>query len=672
MQSRKWNVGALSRLWPRRRSIAGLIPAVLCAAALGGCGGEAGLYSSALADSNTVKPPAETPDANWAAHGDVAVTSQLSVLEVSAKDPFNGRLNTGALGGGTINLGYEYTTPADRPLEFTITARSPGNEGAVSITLVHAMAGGAAPVGGIETIFMEGLDVEAPALELIPGGALVTGDGLARIAIRGSVWRQNDFLFRCESSAGVDLIAFRVALGPFSEISLGVMSTSTVPLKSETVVYSSNEQGFGLPAIGVSGDRYSLVAYEGSAAARSRRWLQMDAQSGTVTGGLNLYAGDDVGGWRDQEIAAKDNVLAVAHTGNAAVQLEISLDRGASFGISQTLVEGAANAGGQRLVQVAISPTYRIAVAYWRTSYDWANPWIVTCETHLVLSEHTPTAFDTNGTPTGYSTGTQTVLVARNDWVTPFVMGLEYSAADDLVLGYAYSYWVANSTFTEFRCATRLGTGGSFTDTLVDSETNVWPEDPSVALLGSGPTMRILYVYERADGIHLRQSQDGGQTFSWVTQVGGPGANMPSIHARVQNGQTRVDLLWLQPYAGGIGSHLCIARWDNFSNVMMSAQGQLYVAHELAIGTRPFNVPARTVNSVAWMGYDSVTVGDDVAVVVHVHSMDVYAAWGGPTTGGFMGAPAPQAPPVLLPGMTGPVPPANLNDVHKLHVMILD
>ncbi len=666
MQSRKWNVGALSR-WR-----AGLIPAVLCAAALGGCGGEAGLYSSALADDNTINPPVDTPDANWAAYGDAAVTSQMSILEVSAKDPFNGRLNTGPLGGGTINLGYQYTTPSDLPIEFTITARSPGNEGAVSITLVHAMAGGSMPNGGIETIFMEGLDVEAPALELIPGGALVTGDGLARVAIRGTVWRQNDFLFRCESSAGVDIIAFRVALGSISDINLGVMSTSTIPLKSETLVYSSNEQGFGLPAIGVSGDRYSLVAYEGSYAARSRRWLQLDAQTGAVTGGLNLYAGNDVGGWRDQEIAAKDNVLAVSHTGNAAVQLEISLDRGASFGVTQTLAESAINVTGQRLVQVAISPSYRIAVAYWRTTTDWSNPWNMQHETHLVLSEHVPLGFDSNGTPTGYTAGTQNVILARNEWVTPFIMGLEYSVADDLVLGYAYSTFSAAGNFTEFRCATRLGTGGSFTHTLVDSELDMWPEDPSVALLGSGPTMRILYVYERADGIHMHQSQDGGQSFSWVTRVGGPGAYLPSVHARVQNGQTRVDVLWLQPYAGGVGAHLCIAQWTDFPNIPISTQGQLYVAHELAIGTRPFNLPARTVNSVAWMGYDSVTVGDDVAVVVHVHTIDVYAPWGGPTTGGFMGAPAPQAPPVLLPGMTGPVPPANTNDVHKLHVMIVD
>lgn len=470
----------------------------------------------------------------------------------------------------------------------------------------------------------------------------------------------------------MDIIAVRLALGPISEINLGVMSTSTIPLKSEALVYSSNEQGFGLPAIGVSGDRYSLVAYEGSYGARSRRWLQLDAQSGNITGGLNQYAGTDVGGWRDQEIAAKDNVLVVAHTGMSSVQLEISLDRGASFGISQTLSESALNTIGQRLVQVAISPTYRIAVAYWRSTYDVSSPWQIQYESHLVLSEHVPLGFDGNGTPTGYSIGNQTVMLARSEWVAPFIMGLEYSAADDLVLGYAYSTFSAASNFTEFRCATRLGTGGSLTHTLVDSEINMWPEDPSVALLGSGSSMRILYVYERSDGIHMHQSQDGGQSFSWVTRLGGSGSYLPSVHARVQNGLTRVDVLWLQPYSGGVGAHLCIASWSDFPNTLQSVQGQLYVAHELAIGTRPFNVPARTVNSVAWMGYDSVTVGDDVAVVVHIHAVDMYAPWGGPATGSFMGAPAPQAPPVLLPGMTGPVPAPNPNDIHKLHVMIVD
>src|SRR5690606_10464186 len=117
-------------------------------------------------------------------------------------------------------------------------------------------------------------------------------------------------------------IGVRLKIGNVSEINLAAGNTQGArPGATTTDIYSSDAWQFGLPAIAVSGDRYSVVTYDGDPNSsyyvnRRRRWLQMDAATSTVTGGEAESHSLDSGFWRDQEIAALGNVLAVAYTGN--------------------------------------------------------------------------------------------------------------------------------------------------------------------------------------------------------------------------------------------------------------------------------------------------------------------------------------------------------------------
>ncbi|MCA8940268.1 MAG: hypothetical protein KDB07_10680, partial [Planctomycetes bacterium] len=422
---------------------------------------------------------------------------------------------------------------------------------------------------------------------------------------------------------------------------------------------------------------------------------QYDSGTMATTTGEATTADRDFGNWRNQEVAGLHNVLAMVTTGHGGVNIDVSLDRGGSFAITEELSAPGLD-WGQRLCNIDISDDYTIGVIYWRTTGSTYENLM----TELVLVEGTPTGFDGNNTPTGYAFGSPVVVHTPDSRdAIPLLMQLEYSSAGDLVIGYGYNEIapVMGMPFTQteasFRCAVRP-VGGEFNDVLIDSETGTIPNDPSVALRGSGSTMEVFFAYERSDGVHLAYSNNGGANFVQVAQVGEPGAFQPSVHVRDQAGQVRVDVLFLNPTIDGLELHNM--RWDSFDP---SGAGVIHEALTQATketiddntGQNTFMPFAKTVKikDVAWFGFDAVTDGDDVVMVVHEQertSFDFMNIGGRPVPGFpvFFGggifadaaggsAGASSAPPqALLPGLTTPAGAPDAAHRNQLRLVKLD
>jgi hypothetical protein len=508
------------------------------------------------------------------------------------------------------------------------------------------------------------------------------------VTVRGSISTDQVLLVQAPRWWGLSPlnIGLRVRIGNSSIINLpNHAAPPTRPGMVTTPVFSSNSWYCGLPAIAVSGDRYSVATYDGTGIGygqRRRQWLQLDAATSTVTGGQADCYSDDIASWRDQEIAARGNVLAVVYSQAGDIRAEISLDRGASFPLLHTL-ESSGGWGAQRLVQIAIAPDYTLGVLYWRCSGGTAS---------LRLCEAAPTGFDANNTPTGYAWTQNTVVHNPGSDVTPLLMHLEYSAGGDLVVGYGYSLfqWVGGQRINSarFRCAVRPW-GGAWRDSEVDREDRVAPIDPHVAVLGSGAAMEVFYAYEKTDGVHLKYSADAGLTWQTVAHVAIPGAMQPSVHPRLVGGLKRVDMLYANPVGWGLELHNL--RWDDFTPGQAGQPFALTRVSSLPGGTPPPGCPqGMVIRTLGWLGYDAVVRGDQVAVVVHELNYDVYAwwnAWGLPAMTGWAGGttaaaasggsgagsyqPAPP-PPMMLPGMTGTVPAPNTSDRSLLSVIVMD
>jgi hypothetical protein len=395
----------------------------------------------------------------------------------------------------------------------------------------------------------------------------------------------------------------------------------------------------------------------------------LDSTSGTVTGGSADANSFDSGFWRDQEIAARGNVLGVAYSGAGRVSVELSLDRGATFPLTQLLDPNAV--AGTRLVQMAIAPDHTVGLSYWRNNNSGGAP-----RSELMLIEAAPGAFDVTNTPTGYTWGQPAVVYAAPDSVIPLLMHMEYSSGGDLVVGYGFTSSRAVpsqgawETAAEFRCAVRPYLG-AFVDKELDREASVVPMDPHVSLLGSGSSLEIFYAYEKSDGLHLLHSTNAGQTFqhAWIAPV--PGAFMPSVHARMQGTQKRVDVLYCSPTAVGLELHNL--HWSDFTP---GAPPQVYYLTQSALtpgGTPPPGYPqSYVISTLAWFGYDATIVGDDVAVILHEMHYDAwefYWTGGVPTAGG---TPSSNPAPLLLPGMTGNVAAPDSNHRNQLRLCVLD
>lgn len=657
------------------RTLMWCLPLLGIAMSLAACGGEA---YTIPASGGMIHTPGTGggayPLANWTTSKYGIVTAGLKQQSPMSQDSFNGHLNSAHVGSPAITSGYEFTTPANQPFAFSVIAREEGNTGAVQAKVAHTTSA-LGTTAGAESIFEAGMLLEAPALFYNGNWWQSDGDGAVAMTVRGSIAATQVLIFETTTSQGSEFIAVRIKLGNYSDINMGAGGANQGNVVSRQTIFSNDGQGFGLPAIAVSGDRYSVTSYDGDAnTQRDRVWLQLDAQSGNVTGGTTTSASPDSGNWRDQEIAALNNVLAVVYTGNNQVQVEISLDRGASFGTPVVLNEYAGNpTGGQRLVQVELAADYTLAVAYWRGLQVGSN-----YTSQLCVAEATPTGFDTNFTPTGYSFGTPWVVHTENQTVVPVVLDLEYSTAGDLVVGYGFNAFLNETMYIDFRCATRLATG-PVTDYLIERFWTMWGCDPSVSIIGTGASMRIFYAYELPTGIRMVELRNLGATpivSSNAATVGAAGCYMPSVHARMQGSELRVDLLYLAP--DGYGWSLRRMHWDDWDGQSAFVTDDLFTSTSQAGGTPMFGTPGLLVQTAGFMGYDAVTNGDDVAIALHTLTNDLYSgmAWGAP-----VGAPPPQSPPqffgspgtpTLLPGMGNPVPTPDPNHRNQLEIIVID
>ncbi|MHC4858792.1 MAG: hypothetical protein ACYTDY_01725 [Planctomycetota bacterium] len=588
---------------------------------------------------------------------------------------------------------FDLTTPAGEPFVFDILSRSEGNTGPVRVSLAHASDGGVAPAGGVVTMATAGV---------IPSGTGTTsrgewldahGDGFARITLRGAVERDQVFAVQVGSDRKDSTALIRVRIGPSSEINSAAQGGGDYPgVVEERTLYSSDSWSFGLPTIAVSGDRTSIVCYEGDRGdprgfARYEMRLQHEQASGKVTGGASEEASEDSGNWRDHEIAALFNVLALVHSGTDRVTVKLSFDRGATFAQEEEFLSGGQQYA-PRLVTIAMALDYSLAVLFWR-----ANP---RGATELVLVEGRPSELDGDGSPTRFEFDAEHVVYRNRKDVTPLLMGATWSEGGDLVVGYAFSRFTTRpdrtwESVTQNRCAVRPW-GGEFSDVLVEEDRTIG-RDPSVSVTGKDDSLRVYYAYEARDGVRYTTSDDAGRTFAPPVSVGDPASHTPTIIARDQGGETRVDLIYLTN--GEEGQELHVLHWDDFGRLPP-------VQHRLthAVMTRSRDLPPDApvpgaeigafvpdegyrITQVSWFGYDAVLDGDDVVVVYDEETFDAwFACVGPPFLGGAFGpeldaggaAPdfTPAEPPPLAPGLTEPVPDPDPEHMHQLRLLRMD
>jgi hypothetical protein len=595
------------------------------------------------------------------------------------------------VGDADIRATYDFTTPADEPLTFDILSRSDGNAGAVRVSVAHVADGGGAPVGDAASLATAGLVASGPGRSSRGPWLDTHGDGFGRITVRGSITRDQVLAVETDTGSGPCTALVRLRIGAPSAINLAAAPAGDYPgILDETTLYSSNSWMFGLPTAAVSGDRTSVVFYEGDlgdpdAWGRYEMRIQHDTATGAVTGGGSEETSPDRGNWRDHEIAALFNVLALVHGGDGVVSLKLSFDRGATFAQTEVFDQGA-NAWRPRLVQVAIALDYTLAVLFWRSNVDGS--------TDLVLVEGRPSAYDGTGSPTAFAF--DPVQVVHHDAfdVTPMLMSAVWSESGDLVIGYGFTRFTTMpdrtwESVTQNRCAVRPW-GGEFLDVLVEEDRMVG-KDPSVAVTGGGATLRVFYAYENRDGVALRVSEDGGATFLGPIAVDAPGAHMPTVFARDSDAGTTVDLLYLA--YGDEGMEIHLRHWPVFS---LQAPGETYRLTRALMedgGTLPPDRPVPgapdgvlpptygfRITQVAWFGYDAVLDGDEIVVIYDEETYDAIICLGGPEVAFGAGVPlgpvagdafVPVDPPPLAPGMTEPVDAPDPDEMHQLKLLRL-
>jgi hypothetical protein len=612
-------------------------------------------------------------------------------LTTSGDRSWTAGVDTSRLGLEEIDGVYDLTTPAGEPFAFDAIARAAGNSGEVRLSLAHVDDGGTAVSGGPGSLAIAGIAPSASGLSSTNSWLNARGDGFARFTVRGKVERDQVLALETSTEAGGMNALVRVRIGERSAINGAAGEGDAYPgVLQEGTIYSSNSWSFGLPTAAVSGDRTSIVCYEGDRADpfrgdRFEMRLQHDRVTGTVTGGGSKEASPDSGHWRDHEIAALYNVLALVHGGAEAVSVKLSFDRGASFGQTEVLWSGS-EGYRPRLAQLSMAADYSLAVLYWRSSPDGT--------TSLELVEGRPSAFDGGGSPTAYKfDGPLPVHEERGD-VTPLLMEAAWSEGGDLVVGFAFTRFNSMpdrswEIVTQNRCAVRPW-GGAFEDRLIE-EDRIVGRDPSVALIGSGPGLTVFYAYEGREGVLLRMSEDAGRTFSAAISAGDPGSHTPSVLARRQGDALRVDLLYLTD--AGSGTELHLLHWDDFRSGLSSRHRLTRAAmvpfdsvppDSKAPGISPGIYPppggGSRITEVAWLGYDAVLDGDDAVVVVDEQTYDAWYVCMGLDGGSGFGSPTafeqvdftPADPPPLAPGLTEPMPAPDPAHMHQLKLIRLD
>jgi hypothetical protein len=621
-------------------------------------------------------------DATPGQPGRVALAVDTTVLQPDPTAPVPA-VDLARFGSPRVAAVHRVTTPPDTPFRFDLVTWQEGSQGSVMVSLGHAADGESTPSGGVESLAVAGLLPTGSGLSGSDVWISANGDGLARLTVQGSIERPQ-VLVAVGPEGDATLVS--IELGERSIVNQAATTAPPHPsISARSTIYSSDAWNFGLPAIAVSGDRTSIVAYEGDrqagmSFARYEMRMQHDRLTGAVTGGGSVQAGNDLGNWRNCEVGALYNVLAVARSEPDQAFLRLSFDRGATFG--QELGFGVGQ-GQTHLAQLAIAANYTIALAYWQTA--WSG------ELQLMLVEGWPTATDPNGSPLVYQFQAPIVLRSMPAASTPLTTGIAWSSGGDLVVGYAASTWASAgmgwSSTTEFRCMSRPW-GGAMHDVLVDSE-QVFGRDPSVAVLGSGSSMQVFYAYEVQDGVRLATSSDGGATFALGPTFGAPGAHLPSVFARARNGATKVDVLYLASAANG--NELHHARWADFgvsaredfritgaSMVPTPPQGPRIGGNGM---TPPFDYGWRSTQ-VSWLGYDAALDGDQIVAVVDEVTFDEafvclamfqgFFGQSSTTAGSLPPIFQSASPPPLAPGMTQALPAVDPAHSHQLQIVRID
>ena len=619
----------------------------------------------------------------------MVLAAGLETIEPAGQDTISPRVDMQRVDLGGLyprpTRTYQLTTPAGVPFAFNVLTLASGNVGWVQVSVAHLLDGTATPVGGVTSLAAAGVIVNGPGLFLDGRNANwmgAAGSGFSRLSIRGQIERTQVFAFETtapvaeqplgESARQTALV--EVAIGPVSAInSDSALGANHPDIVADDVVYSSDSWRFGMPAIAVSGDRSSVVVYEGDRqnATGDRRYemrLQHDKTSGAVTGGGSLAVGVDSGNWRDHEIAAHYNVLAVAQGRDTEVGLRLSFDRGATFAQTEVFAAVGTPYVTTRLVQIAMASDYSLALAWWQ------------CEggvrSQLMLVDGRPSAFDVGGSPTAFAFAAPVAIHTVNHHVVPLPMGMQWSEGGDLVIGHAYSRLTFGGPQTWFRCATRPWQG-QFQDVLVAEEIMIgW--DPSVALLGSGSELKVYYAFEMRTGICLVRLVGGQVELQSFTQVGSPGAFAPSVFAREVNGAARIDLFYIA--ASSCGCELHASRWQAFGGSPEEHFRLNTAAMTPTVLTNPQLGNGWRIRQLGWFGYDAVRDGNEIVVVVDEEQFDATAiCLGAPVIGvqswGTPGALPPTyssaSPPPLAPGMTLAVPPVNPAHRHQLRIVRL-
>lgn len=594
-----------------------------------------------------------------------------------------GRLGSGR---GVVHQEFVLTTPAGEAFSFDLTARSETNAGDVVVGLAHVRDGTTMATGGAESMARAGCLPTGPGI--VNDGPWLTawGDGFTRITVTGRIDREQVFLVRRQIGVGrFEYAEVAVTLGPRSAINhAGGTVTSYPGGVTDEWLYSSPAWVFGQPAIAVSGDRTSIVTYEGDRGGLSSSFdryemrIQHDAATGVVTGGGSEEVSADTGNWRDHEIAALYNVLAVVRGGTDQVSLKLSFDRGATFGQLESVA--VPRGGIARLLAIDMALDYSLAVTYWANDGDRAQ---------LVLWEGVPDAFDGAGSPTSFAMRPPVVLYEAPPFAVPLLTGLAWSEGGDLVVGYGATSWVGvgqgvSRSRAEFRCAVRPW-NGAFSHVEVDAE-EMLSRDPSVALIGQGPGMRIYYAYESTQGVKLAVSANGGGSFGAPLVFGKPGASMPRVFARQDGLATRVDVIYLALRDGLQELHA--ARWPVFGGSAREdyrlTAGRLEPSSQATQPVGPFGLFSfgLRMTQVAWFGFDAVQDGDEIVVVYDEETMDggfcVLGGWSSSSTSTTGGGPqlsspgfSAAMPPPLSAGMVDPVPAPDPSHRHQLRMLRL-
>lgn len=142
-----------------------LLSPIALALMLSGCGGEAYTYPVSQGSLNTPGggTGASYPAGNWTVTDRALVVAQARQQSPATQDSFNGYLPLASLGVGPVTRGYEFTTPGNSSLSFSVVALEEGNSGFVSIRLLHALPSFPASTGA-ESIIKEGMSLDGAGL----------------------------------------------------------------------------------------------------------------------------------------------------------------------------------------------------------------------------------------------------------------------------------------------------------------------------------------------------------------------------------------------------------------------------------------------------------------------------------------------------------------------------